>query len=201
MGRASPLYIRKPHHARWCGLALVCLSWFAVLRVNAADTQVPEYSVKAAYILLFARYVYWPDGAFASADTPLTIAILGEDPFGTLLDETMRDQKIDTHPIRVLRVNDPDNALDAHVVFVSQSMRKFEKRWLDKYSGRATLTIGESTESLEAGAIVKLVEDRSKIRFDIDVGAAEASRLRIASPMLVSARRLRGYSPKTREGG
>ena len=52
--------------------------------------QSPEYQLKAVFLFNFAQFVEWPASAFPKPDTPLGICILGEDPFGSYLDETVR---------------------------------------------------------------------------------------------------------------
>lgn len=190
---------RRPYAALILA-ALVIVTAFSTTTTHSAEAEpVPEYNVKAAYLLLFARYAHWPESAFASIDSPLIIAVVGDDPFGAILDETMRDQRVGTHPVQILRVQNPDEASRSHVVFVSDRQRSVERRCWDSLKARPILTVGESTESLDAGAIVRLVEDRGKIRFDVDWNAAEAAGIKIASPMLVSARRVRGGPSNVRE--
>jgi branched-chain amino acid transport system ATP-binding protein len=41
-----------------------------------------EYAVKAAYLAKFIPFITWPDSAFSSPAAPVTICVLGEDPFG-----------------------------------------------------------------------------------------------------------------------
>src|SRR5580704_1928277 len=41
-----------------------------------------EYQVKALFLLNFTKYVDWPAGAFAKADSPITIGVLGENSLG-----------------------------------------------------------------------------------------------------------------------
>jgi hypothetical protein len=55
-----------------------------------------EYKVKAAFILNFARFVEWPENAFATPTSDLVIGVLGrDDPFGVTLDETIRGKTVD----------------------------------------------------------------------------------------------------------
>ncbi|HEU5051094.1 MAG TPA: YfiR family protein, partial [Gemmatimonadales bacterium] len=75
---------------------LVLLATLGFPPAAAAQSAVPagslEYQVKAAYLLNFARYVSWPEGAFASPTAPLPICVLGADPFGNALDEVVAGQ-------------------------------------------------------------------------------------------------------------
>ncbi|MGH8022009.1 MAG: YfiR family protein, partial [Limisphaerales bacterium] len=45
-----------------------------------------EYPLKAVFILNFARFTDWPTNAFASRTAPFVIGILGDNPFGSLME-------------------------------------------------------------------------------------------------------------------
>src|SRR5207244_331763 len=59
-------------------------------RTRAQSSTVPEYQVKATFLFQFTQFVDWPARSLPPAQTPLVIGILGQDPFGTFLDETVR---------------------------------------------------------------------------------------------------------------
>jgi hypothetical protein len=167
----------------------------------AQEVRAPEYNVKAGYLLLFARYVQWPDHAFASDDAPLVIAVLGDDPFGDVLADTLRDQRVGSRPVSWARLRDVNPGDAVHVVFIAGRQTRDESRWLNALRDRPVLRVGESAESLASGAIVRFVEERGRIRFDVDYAAASASQLRVLTPMLVSAREVRGAPEGFREAG
>src|SRR5256885_282744 len=58
-------------------------------QVVLAQSAIPEYRVKATFLFQFTQFVDWPRNAFSNQQTPLVIGILGEDPFGTFLDDTV----------------------------------------------------------------------------------------------------------------
>jgi hypothetical protein len=136
--------------------------------------------------------VQWPDSAFAAADAPLVIAVLGDDPFGAALAETLRDQRVGSHPIEWVRLRDVRPNDTVHVAFIAGRQSHDESRWLAALRDRPVLRVCETEESLAAGAIVRFVEERGRIRFDVDYAAAMASQLRVLTPMLVSARQVHG---------
>ena len=61
--------------------------------MSAQTTPSPEYQVKAVFLFNFAQFVDWPSKAFPEPQTPLVIGVVGEDPFGPYLDETVRGEK------------------------------------------------------------------------------------------------------------
>jgi hypothetical protein len=173
----------------------------ATVGVQTVGVQVvPEYTVKAGYLLLFARYVQWPEPAFASPDAPLVIAVLGRDPFGSVLDETLREQRIGTRSVRLIRVAQPTANMRAHLVYLAGMPARDEQQWLTMLRTQPTLTVSESVGALDNGAIVRLIQDGSRIRFDVDWAAAVRANLKITSPMLKSAREVRGLSAEINSG-
>ena len=86
-----------------------------------AQSAIPEYRVKATFLFQFTQFVDWPRNAFSNQQTPLVIGILGEDPFGTFLDDTVRDEMANGHPIAVERYQRLENVKNCQVLFVSRS--------------------------------------------------------------------------------
>src|ERR1700722_1824034 len=68
------------------GLALT-LAALALGRQPAQGQASLEYAVKAAYLTKFAPFIEWPDGVFANPGAPVNICVLGNDPFGAVLDK------------------------------------------------------------------------------------------------------------------
>src|SRR5262249_926438 len=80
-----------------------------------------EYQLKAVFLYRFTQFIDWPPSAFATPQTPITIGILGPDPFGSFLDATVRDEKVHNHPLRVQRYQNIQDATNCHVLFISGS--------------------------------------------------------------------------------
>jgi hypothetical protein len=73
---------------------------FLLASVSHAQS-VTEYQVKAAYLFNFAKFVEWPAEAFPSADAPLQICVLGQDPFGREFEQIILDKTVNGHRIEV----------------------------------------------------------------------------------------------------
>src|SRR5687767_223921 len=89
-------------------LSLVWLVMSAMLLLGGrdapAETTPPlEYQLKAVFLFNFAQFVEWPPEAFPEAQTPLVIGVLGEDPFGAYLDETVRGETVNNRSLVVHR--------------------------------------------------------------------------------------------------
>src|SRR2546422_11684684 len=98
-------------------LTLLCLEPASI----AQSPAIPEYRVKATFLFQFTQFVDWPRNAFSNQQSPLVIGILGEDPFGTFLDDTVRDEMANGHPIAVERYQRLENVKNCQGLFVSPS--------------------------------------------------------------------------------
>lgn len=159
------------------GALAVALS---VLPARAQDTPL-EYQVKAAYLYNFVKFVEWPAGAIGG---PLTICIAGRDPFAGALDDIVRGESIDGHPIAARLVQAPQ--ADCNVVFVPGDVTPGE--YLRATRTAPVLTVGESPDFIAQGGIVNFVRDAGMIRFEIDQDAATRAGLHISSRLLRLAR-------------
>src|SRR3954470_24994305 len=86
-------------------LHLMLAIWLAALPGMGADSaaQTLEYRVKAAFLLNFTKFTEWPE-AEASKETPISICVVGGDPFGNTLDQIVEGEAADGRKIVVLRV-------------------------------------------------------------------------------------------------
>lgn len=181
---------------RW----LLWLLFLPAAAIAANASTAPEYSIKAGYILLFTRYVEWPKAAFASADAPITICVLGADPFGAVLDQTIAGQQSQRRPLSVRRIPDVQAAQDCHVLFLGGATLEQTKQWLGELAGQPVLTIAEDTNALGYGAALCFVHEvaggQARIRFEASLPSMQRAGLSASSQMLVAARKVHRDSPR-----
>lgn len=143
-----------------------------------------EYEVKAAYLYNFGKFVDWPEQAFADPRAPMTIGVLGEDPFGPALDELVRGRTLHDRPVTVRRLRDAGDAAGCHILFIAVADSAPLEAILARLRGRPVLTVGDSGGFLLRGGIVGLRLEAERVRFDIDLDAADRAGLRINSQLL-----------------
>jgi len=176
--------------ARWRPIAVLTLSsflWSAgwVLPLRAAAEETLEYEVKAAFLLNFARFVEWPASAFADANAPLAICILGKDPFGRGLDDLVRGEEVGGHKLLVRRIGVAPQPRACQIVFTQES-GKAALQPLSELHG--VLTVGEGESFVRDGGIIGFVIESRRVRFDISQKAADASGIKLSSKLLSVAR-------------
>lgn len=165
---------------------LLPLMTWALAAVTPGNTlaQSPEYQLKAVFLFNFAQFVEWPASAFPEPDTPLGICILGADPFGAYLDETVRGETVANHPLAVRRYRRVDEIKGCHILFVSRQEQGHVGEILDSLKGRSVLTVSDAERFASRGGIIRFVTDHNRIRLRINLDAARAARLTLSSKLL-----------------
>ena len=165
-------------------LFLVLATWMPI--PTHAETSATPEAVKASYLMLFASYTTWPSNTFASTNSPVVIGVLGTDPFGEVLDKTAHAYQ-GSRSMEVRRVRTPEDAAQCHLVFISQAESANESQWLAGLRSNPILTVGESSQALEHGSVVKFVAKGNRLRFEVSWSGMSRAGLKIGSEMLGSA--------------
>jgi hypothetical protein len=143
-----------------------------------------EYQVKAAFLYNFVKFVEWPSEARQGVDDPITICVFGEDPFGSLLDDAITNKTVNGHKLAARRVKAGQNARDCQVVFISASEKSRVPSILESLKGASVLTVGDTPGFAELGGVINFTMEESRVRFEVNVDAAERAGLKISSKLL-----------------
>jgi len=174
------------------GLKRASLVWLimpAVLlsggRDAPAETMPPlEYQLKAVFLFNFAQFVEWPPESFPEAQTPLVIGVLGEDPFGAYLDETVRGETVNNRSLVVHRYRRVEEIETCHVLFISRSEEDRLEQILTSLKGRNILTVGDMTDFARRGGMIRFLIEKNKIRLRVNLAATKDANLVISSKLL-----------------
>jgi hypothetical protein len=171
---------------RWRRRAQLCLSLIALAGTETGWTATAsatlEQAVKASFLFKFAPFVEWPPSAFSASDRSFTICISGEDPFGNVLDDVIRGQKMANRPVRVRRVKLESGMAGCHMLFAGRSADKGYAPFAP-ITGQPVLTVADRDRG-PPGAMIQFVVQSGRVRFQIDDSAARASHLKISSKLL-----------------
>lgn len=166
------------------GLALGLVLALASLpcAVSASEAVVAqEYQIKAAFLFSFTKFVEWPAARFAGTESPIVIGLVGRDPFGPELALAVRDRRVNGRPVTVVVVETPAEAAAVHVLFVSDGAEKRLASLGKRLPG--VLTVGESEQFTRAEGIITFTIVDNKVRFEINVAAADRAHLRISAQL------------------
>lgn len=155
-----------------------------LLLPGLASAQAPEYDLKAAFLFNFAKFVEWPESAFAGERAPLTLCVYGEDPFGPALDGVVQGERVGERSLLVQRPDSLDDLGDCHVLFVGRSEKDRLGEVMAQVRGKPVLTVADTDGFLRAGGVINFILEGKKVRFLIDQEAAERSGLEISSKLM-----------------
>ena len=141
-----------------------------------------EYAIKGTYLFKFGAFVEWPKTVFASAESPLVIGILGEDPFGSDLDQSLKNQTVEGRQVVLMRFKRVEQARDAQILFIGHDTLQPRENILADLRGRSVLTVTD--KSSQRGGIITFLLRDNKVRFEIDVNAADQAGLKISSKLI-----------------
>jgi hypothetical protein len=183
---------RRRHNRHWMcrsaksAAALLCLLTILMQPAQAADEPTLEYRVKAAFLLNFVKFTEWPASAFPSADAPLSVCILGLDPFGGTIDQISRGEVVNGRRIEIQRLKRAPVPRACQVLFVGKEEKDQQGTLAGLNAG--VLTVGEEDDFLQAGGMIAFVIANRRTRFDVNQAAVERAGLKLSSRMLSVAR-------------
>lgn len=172
------------HVRRAAAMAMIALGLAATL---ARASQTREYDLKAAFLFNFAQFVEWPAEAFADSTSPITIGVLGDDPFGQSLDHIVAGERVRRRAFVVRRFRSVDQVQSCQILFVSSSERKRLDRILGALAHRSVLTVGDTKDFTDHSGIIGFDLEQQRLRLRINVAAANDARLTISSKLLRQA--------------
>jgi hypothetical protein len=152
----------------------------ASVALTAAQEVTQEYRVKAGFLYNFVKYVEWPEPITG----PLRICVAGQNPFGTVLADLVRNERVRGVALTADVIPGPEP--DCHVVFTPRTSNV--PVYVRAAAGTPTLTVGETSDFIELGGMIKFTLEQGKVRFEINRSAAERVKLRISSRLLQLAR-------------
>lgn len=155
---------------------------------GAQAADVSEQDIKASYLLNFIRFTEWPAETFASSNAPISVAIIGKDPFGSKIDAIFEGEKAGGRPLVLRRAARLEDAGDSHVVFIPAG----EAVEAAAFRGRPVLLVGDGRDFIRDGGMVRFAVEKGRVVFDIQRTTTEKAGLKINSRLLRLARKVEG---------
>lgn len=164
--------------------------------VHSASTR--EYQLKAAYMLNFARFVYWPEDIFKSSSNEFIICIYGKSPFGESLNKLskkkIKNKNISLRYVSVKGVGEgtaKSVLSECHVLYVSNSTENQYAKILKQISQNTVLTVSDINGFCESGGMIGFIRVKNKIKFEINLNASSRAGIKYQSQLLDVAEQLR----------
>ena len=164
--------------------------------------------VKSAYLLNFAKFTTWPDGAFTDKDGPFVICVWGRGTIEKTLEQFIKDKTVNGREVVITRIkyhttvaaiNENDNTgnlieglseniltqlSECHLLYIDKSEANRVHEILKAVEPLSILTISDIPGFAEQGGMLGLVLRKGKITFDANPVAIKKAGIRVSSKIL-----------------
>jgi len=166
-----------------CALAVALVISLALFAAGlSAQTAKPtEYEVEAEYLSNFGRFVEWPA---TPAGESFHVCVLGQDPFGAMLDAALKGQSIGDAPMAAKRVATPEEAAGCRILFISASKSAQLQAILTALAPMNLLTVSDVSDFTKRGGMIQFLPEGDRVRFEINLSAAQKAGLTLSSELL-----------------
>lgn len=154
----------------------------------------PDYQIKAGFIYRFLSFIDLPETPEEGKDDEFLIGVIGDK---AILNELMltKGNRIrgKTVGVEAVDADAPGSILSKyHVMFIGKSLGSRMEEILARTENMPMLTVSDDSSFIQKGGIIQFVESEGKIRFVINLAAAEAKHLVIHSRLKRVALQLTG---------
>jgi hypothetical protein len=173
--------------ARICALLCLLLPVAGLTRSARAQTTADEYQIKAAFLFHFAQLVEWPAGSFSGNDSPINLCVYEDEAHRQELQNAVEGKRIGARVLHLRLLGPQQEMQGCNILFLGREKPHRQTETLRGLRGQPVLTVGESASFLSDGGMIRFHLEDGKIRFDINLGAANLARIKISSRLLLLA--------------
>jgi hypothetical protein len=163
------------------GLALLVL---AAAPARAEDAN----QVKADMLWNIAKFIRWPEAAFAKGESDFVFTILGDDSLAEALAASLSTRTLNGRPVFVRVVGRVQDVLGSQILYIAASTLGRFPDVIKELHGSPVLTVANVPGFVEGGGMVDFVAEDDKVRFEIHQARAEKAGLKISARLLALAR-------------
>jgi hypothetical protein len=157
---------------------------FSTAIAGAQGPPSREYQLKAVFLFNFTQFVNWPPTAFDSEKSSLVIGVIGENPFGSFLEETVAGEKVGEHAVVVRHFKNVSEITDCHILFINIRDGRNRTNILDQLKGKNILTVSDAADFNKQGGMIRLFTKTNKIKLQVNMDATRQSELELSSKLL-----------------
>jgi hypothetical protein len=185
--RFSQLLFRQ--FARALFLAMFCNTAPSLAEQADVDPGAPEVRVKAAFLYKFASYIEWPEAAFASRETPITIGVEDDDPLFVELTKVTAGRKVADRELQVIKLAADAVPSGVHIAFIANT--RLARARTAALRAQPMLVVTDYQGALNANSTINFVVVDGHLRFEISLDDANRRGLKLSARLLAVAQDVR----------
>ena len=150
-----------------------------------------EYRLKSAFLYNFAKFVEWPDSTFSTSSTPLTICVLGNDPFGSNLD-VITEKAVKGRALVIKRLRTVGGVKECQMLYVSPNELTQTAEIVRTLQKAPVLTVCNVESCAEEGVMLNMRMVENRIQLDMNLDAVQRTPLKVSSQLIKLTRIVKG---------
>jgi len=180
---------------RSLGALLAGLLAALALPAAAQDRAAREHEIKAAFLFKFPSFIEWPGQAGTAPGGVFSIGVLGAEEVGADLQQVAAERTLEGRPVTVRTLRAGESPAGLHMLFVGREHTSRIAQIARMPASRGLLIVSEEEGALDQGSAINFVVAAGRVRFQVNLQAAERSGLRISSRLLAVASEVRPARP------
>lgn len=188
--------------AKWVLAGVACVALLLVLggaRATAAESAeagaAVARQVKAAYLYKFGNYVEWPDTAFARADSPIVIGVIGDTALAATLEHVVVGKRVNGRSLAVRRIDVVKRLSGVHILFVGRMDAESLADVVDATRGQPVLVVSDAAQASALDSMVSFVVVDQRLRFRVSLEPVASNGLKLSALMLTAAYQVAREAP------
>ncbi len=168
-------------------LRIIYINLFLVFGIFTSSSQTigdHEYQIKASYLFNLTQFVEWPDSALPTTNTALVIGILGENPFGSYLEDVVSGEVVGGHPLVIQQNKNVEEIKICHILFINLADPEELRLAIAGLKGQTILTVSDRSDFIQDGGMIRFMTRDSKILIQINPVPVKDVHLIISSKLL-----------------
>jgi hypothetical protein len=162
---------------------LVFVAVACIPSAPASAQEVTAPMLKAAFLYNFTKFAEWPS-SISGPTQPLTMCVIGDGGVAAALEQTIRENPADGHPLVVTVLKTDAAVSSCHVLYVAASEVKRATATLARLHEEPVLTVSDAKSFAVTDGIAELIVQRNQIRFALNPGSARRAKLHLSSRLL-----------------
>jgi hypothetical protein len=157
----------------------VTLCWSVPTRAQTATAA----SITSAFLYNFAKFTEWPSGTLAAGQR-ISLCVIGDSGVADALEQTIKGHAIEGHELTVEAIKADGPLRSCHLLYVSGLDPKRSLQLIESLKAAPVFTASDADKFAEQGGIAQLTLENGRMRFAINVTAAQRARLQLSSKLL-----------------
>jgi YfiR/HmsC-like len=170
-------------------LALVLAITVAGTNAAFANPVTSEQALTVAFLYNFLKFAEWPTGSITGE---ITLCVADSSPFGEELD-AISGRLAQNKKVRIKRIELGENPRECQLLFLPREEKPVRIReWLNNSANMPTLMVSNMKEFLDMGGMIVLVDDGSRLQFEVNLERVKPAGLKLSAQLLKIARAVKG---------